>query len=236
MEYLEGSSLREMLHIMKRLSPKLTVRYLLQICMGLQYAHKHQIVHQDIKPGNIFIAPDTKVRILDFGLSAPFGSEGLMCGSPYYMAPEQVECLPVDNRADIYSLGITVYEMVTGKKPFNSDNEWDMMQMRVKSDIPDPATVLPELPDGLRRFILKACSRLPVDRYLNIEQVLEDLEPLAQEYGLPEMSRNSERQNISTIFLFYGEEHQSALKHLMEDLNSKAKKVGIKMKVSDIQT
>jgi CRP-like cAMP-binding protein len=236
MEYLEGSSLRDMLHIMKRLSPKLTVRYLLQICMGLQYAHKHQIVHQDIKPGNIFIAPDTKVRILDFGLSAPFGSEGLMCGSPYYMAPEQVECLPVDNRADIYSLGITVYEMVTGKKPFNSDNEWDMMQMRVKSDIPDPATVLPELPDGLRRFILKACSRIPVDRYLNIEQVLEDLEPLAQEYGFPEMSRDSERQNISTIFLFYGEEHQSALKHLMEDLNSKAKKVGIKMKVSDIQT
>ena len=126
--------------------------------------------------------------------------------------------------------------MVTGKKPFNSDNEWEMMHMRVKCDIPDPATVLPELPDGLRRFILKACARFPGDRYMAIEQVLEDLGPLSREYGFPEMSRNSERQNISTIFLVYGDKHQSALKHLMEDLSSKAKKVGIKMKVSDFQT
>ena len=236
MQHLEGSSLSDMLHIMKRLSPKLTVRYLMQICSGLLYAHKFKIVHQDIKPGNIFILPDNKVKILDFGLSAPFGSEGFMCGSPYYMAPEQIECLPVDNRTDIYSLGITVYEMVTGKKPFNSDNEWEMMEMRIKSDIPDPADVVPELPDGLRRFILKACARLPADRYITIEKALEDLEPLAQQYGFSEMSRSNERQNISTIFLVYGDEHQSALKHLMEDLNSKAKKMGIKIKVSDIQT
>jgi serine/threonine protein kinase len=236
MEYLEGSSLRDTLEVMGRISPKLAVHYLIQICRALQYAHQRNIVHQDIKPGNVFILPDNKIRILDFGLAAPFGSEGFMCGSPYYMAPEQVECMPVDNRADIYSLGITVYEMVTGKRPFDSDNQWEMMQMRVENEIPDPVTLLPKIPDGLRRFILKACAPVPDDRYTDIGQVLKDLEPLAKEYGLTGMFRNNSKKKISTIFLVYGDEHQSALQHLMEDFNSKAKIMGIKMEVADIQT
>jgi CRP-like cAMP-binding protein len=235
-ECLEGSSLREMLNIMKRIPPKLTVHYLVQICRGLQFAHKHFIVHQDIKPGNIFILPNDKIRILDFGLAAPFGTEGHMSGSPHYMAPEQIECLPVDNRTDIYSLGLTVYEMVTGEKPFNSDDQWEMMQLRLTRDIKDPGAIMPKLPEVLRGFILKACARLPADRYSAIEQVLEDLKPLAKEYGINGESHKSERQNISTIFLFYGDEHLSAFRHLMDDISSKAKKMGIKMKFAEIQT
>jgi CRP-like cAMP-binding protein len=235
-EYLEGSSLRDMLNVMERISPKLTVRYLMQICRGLQYAHKHRIVHQDIKPGNIFILPNDKIRILDFGLAAPFGSEGYMSGSPYYMAPEQIECLPVDNRTDIYSLGLTVYEMLTGKKPFYSDDKNEMLQMRLTRDIQDPSAILPELPEKLHKFILKACARLPADRYRDMEHVLEDLELLAKEYGISGEPRQNERHNISTISLVYRDEHLSALKHLMDDFSSKAKKMGIKMNIADIQT
>jgi tRNA A-37 threonylcarbamoyl transferase component Bud32 len=235
-EYLEGSSLRDMLNIVKRISPKLTVHYLMQICRGLQYAHEHRIAHQDIKPGNIFILANDKIRILDFGLAAPFGSEGYLSGSPYYMAPEQVECLPVDSRTDIYTLGLTVYEMLTGEKPFYADDKWEMMQMRLTRDIQDPAEILPELPEILRRFILKACARLPADRYTAIEHVLQDLEPLAKEYGITGESRQSEKQNISTIFLISGDGHLSAFKHLMDDFSLKAKKMGIKMKIADIQT
>jgi CRP-like cAMP-binding protein len=235
-EYLQGSSLRELLNITRRISPKLTVRYLMQICSGLQYAHEHRIAHQDIKPGNIFILPNDKIRILDFGLAAPFGSEGYMSGSPYYMAPEQVECLPVDNRTDIYTLGLTVYEMLTGVKPFYSDDKWEMMQMRLKSDIQDPGVIVPELPEGLRRFILKACARLPSDRYGAIEHVLEDLMPLAKRYGITRESRQNEAQNISTVFLIYGDGHLSAFKHLMDDFSLKAKKMGITMKIADLHT
>ncbi len=235
-EYLEGSSLREMLNIVKRISPESTVRYLTQICKGLQYAHDRHIVHQDIKPGNIFILPNDKIRILDFGLAAPFGSEGYMSGSPYYMAPEQVECMPVDNRTDIYSLGLTVYEMLTGQKPFYADDEWEMMQMRLTTDIQVPDTILPELPQELRRFISKACARNPAGRYRAAAQILEDLRPLAQAFGITAETRQSERQNISTIFLLYGDGHLSALQHLMDEFSSKANKMGIKMKIADIQT
>jgi hypothetical protein len=209
---------------------------LVQICRGLQYAHERQIVHQDIKPGNIFILPNDKIRILDFGLAAPFGSEGYMSGSPFYMAPEQVDCLPVDNRTDIYSLGLTVYEMVTGKKPFYSADEWEMMQMRVTCDVRVPAAIQRDLPDALLRFISKACARNPADRYGAVEQILEDIGPLAQEYGVSNEILLKEKQNISTIFLLYGDGHLSALKHLMDEFSLKANKMGIKMKFADIQT
>ena len=235
MEYLEGSSLRDLLRITRRINPKLAVHYLMQICRGLQYAHERRIVHQDIKPGNIFILPEDKVRILDFGLAAPYGTEGFMVGSPYYMSPEQVESLPIDNRTDIYGLGITAYEMVTGQKPFQSDDNWEMMQMRVNIDIPDPGTIVPELPEVLRKVILKACSRDLNQRYQNLNQILEDLQPLAREYGHTQMNRQIEKQKMSTIVLFYRDVHQLALKHLMEDFNLKAEKMGIEVKIADIQ-
>jgi serine/threonine protein kinase len=236
MEYLEGSSFREMLEIMKQLPPKLVVQYLMQICRGLQNAHDKNIVHQDVKPGNIIILPTNVIKILDFGLAVPFGSEECMRGTPHYMAPEQVECLPVDNRTDIYSLGITAYEMVTGEKPFNSDNALEVTRMRVEKDIPDPAAISPGIPEGLRNLILKACARLPDNRYASMEQILGDLEPLAKKYGFNDVPYQNENQNISTIILVYGDNHRSAIKHLMDDINLKAKKLGIKMKVSDIQT
>ena len=229
MEYLEGSSLRDMLRVMQRLPIKSTVNYLVQLCRGLQYAHDRQIVHQDIKPGNIFILPNDKIRILDFGLASPFGSEGHMIGSPYYMAPEQVECYPVDNRTDIYSAGITAYEMLTGQKPFDSDNVWEMQQMRVDRDIPDPAAWLPELPEALRRFIVKACSRAPGDRYADMREALEDLEPLAREHGISGTLKQSSAKHIATVFLVYGDEHMSACRHLLAEFSARAKTMGIKL-------
>jgi hypothetical protein len=126
--------------------------------------------------------------------------------------------------------------MLTGVKPFYSDDKWEMMQMRLKSDIQDPGVIVPELPEGLRRFILKACARLASDRYGAIEHVLEDLMPLAKRYGITRESRQNEAQNISTVFLIYGDGHLSAFKHLMDDFSLKAKKMGITMKIADLHT
>jgi CRP-like cAMP-binding protein len=236
MEHLDGTSLRDMLSAMKRIPLKSAVNYLVQICQGLQYAHEHKIVHQDIKPGNIFILPNDKIRILDFGLASPFGSEGLMIGSPYYMAPEQVECFPVDNRTDIYSLGITAYEMVTGEKPFQSDDVWEMTHLRVDNDIPDPQKISPELPKALREFILKSCSRIPADRYSNMGEALDALAPLADRFEINGTPHQANKKNIANVFLVYSDAHQPAFQHLMDEFSLKAKNMGIRMNFTNVVT
>ena len=111
-----------------------------------------------------------------------------------------------------------------------------MIQMRLTTDIPFPASIQPELPQKLQRIISKACARNPAQRYSAVTQILEDLKPLAQAFGITADARQSEKQNISTIFLLYGDGHHSALKHLMEEFSTKANKMGIKMKIADIQT
>ena len=112
----------------------------------------------------------------------------------------------------------------------------EMLQMLLTRDIEDLGAILPELPEQLRRFILKACALLPADRYVAVEHVLEDLRPLAKEYGITGEPLQSKRHNISTMSLVYGDEHLSALKHLMADFSSKAKKMGFKMNITDNET
>ena len=168
MERLTGTTLDVLLKSLYKLPSQRIVNYLIQICKGLHYAHQHGIVHQDIKPANIFILPDDKIKILDFGLACPVGSENFLTGTPFYMSPEQVQCLPVDQRSDIYSLGLVVYEMSTGKRPFEGRDQWRVMEMRANSEIPDPTAETPDLPKALRNFIFKACARDPSQRYQNI--------------------------------------------------------------------
>ena len=112
MEYLKGDSLKEMISHLRSIPAKLTVNYLLQICSALAYAHQHGIVHRDINPSNIIVQPNDQIKILDFGLACPAGTEDFSnTGTAYYMAPEQIDGGPVDQRTDIYALGITAYEI-----------------------------------------------------------------------------------------------------------------------------
>ncbi|MFO8082870.1 MAG: protein kinase [Desulfobacterales bacterium] len=179
MEYLEGRSLRSELNSLQRLAFSQVVSYLLQICRGLHYAHQRGIVHQDVKPDNIFILPNGKIKILDFGLACRCGTDGRFCGTPVYMSPEQIECMQIDERTDIYSLGIMAYELVTGCRPYPEDDIHRVMDLHVESDIPDPAEAVPELPEGLRWFILKACARDLNRRYREIPEIFGDLKPMA---------------------------------------------------------
>jgi serine/threonine protein kinase len=186
MELVEGESLREMLERLGVIPPSLAADFLVQICTGLGYAHQEGILHQDINPANILVQRDDRLKILDFGLACPPGTEdrGIFDGTIEYMAPEQIECKPVDQRTDIYSLGITAYEMVTGRRPFQTDDVRRVMEMHLNQDIPDPAQVVSGLPEGLRRFIVKACHRDPARRYGDMEEALKDLLPLAKEFDL----------------------------------------------------
>lgn len=235
MEHLEGMSLRALLKKILKLPAGIAVNYLLQVCAGLQYAHNQNIVHQDIKPGNIFILPDDRIKLLDFGLACSCGSENFLSGTPFYMSPEQVECLPVDVRTDIYAMGIMAYEMVTGQRPFPEDDAWAVMEMHVHQDIPDPAHLEPDLPEGLRKFILKACARDINRRCQNVAEAAAGLEALAGETGQRRYGTTGANRKMATLFLLYGDEHQPALNREMEEFCSRMQSLGVTCKAADVK-
>jgi CRP-like cAMP-binding protein len=236
MEYLEGMSLKYLIKNIPQIPFQDILNILIQVCSGLSCAHERGIVHLDIKPGNILILPGDEVKVVDFGLSCPRGSEIVdFMGTPFYQAPEQIDCLPLDERTDIYALGITTYEMVTGKRPYPEDNIGKLWSMHLNQDIPDPAKLVPDLPAVLRDFIIKACRRDPDKRYQNVAEALEELQPLARELGLTKKDLFMEKKKMATLFLIYKDEHQLALKELMDDFSTKVQNLGIVLKAADFR-
>jgi serine/threonine protein kinase len=234
MERLEGMVLSDLLMSDYKLPPKRAVNFLIQIANGLHYAHQKGIVHQDIKPANILILPDDKVKIVDFGLACPIGAENFLAGTPFYMSPEQVRCLPVDQRSDIYSLGLVVYEMITGKRPFEGNDHWEVMEIRTKQEIPDPIALIPNLSGTLRDFILKSCARTPEKRYQNIPEVLDAIKSLAAEYGLKNGGPYEHKRKIQTFYLVYTDDDTKELKAAVEEFNFSMQRIGIELKAGDL--
>jgi serine/threonine protein kinase len=232
MEYLGGSSLKDMICRLRTLPPQLTAKYLIQICSALAYAHRCGIVHRDINPSNIMVQPDDNVKILDFGLACPLGTEDFSSlGTAYYMAPEQIEGLPLDPRTDIYALGITAFEMVTGKRPFPEENTEAMLNLHLTQDITDPGQIISEIPDELREFILKAVRCDPDQRYQDIEQAMAVLKPLAQDDRLPKRESTVDNKKSASIFFTYADENESALQQLVNRFKSDAKALGIDVNI-----
>ncbi|MCP4631126.1 MAG: protein kinase [bacterium] len=151
----------------------------------------------------------------------------------FYMAPEQIEGDPVDPRTDIYALGITVYEMVTGRRPFPEDDLKSLLDLHLSHNIPDPARIVPDLPELLRDFIMKAGRCNPAERYQNMAEAIEDLQPLVREFGLTNKDLSMEKRKVASLFLIYKDEHQPALKELMDDFSTKAQNLGIVLKAAD---
>ena len=208
---------------------------LYQTCLGIEYAHQRGIIHRDVTPDNIYLLPGDRVKILDFGLSCAVGTEDInFSGTAAYISPEQIEGDPVDERTDIYGLGFVAYEMVTGAKPFQAETVKDLLDLHLHRDIPDPVERVPDLPEGLRRFIMKASRADPDRRYQNVGQVLEEIRPLATRTVSAGRRVPPEKQKMTNIFLMYGEGDQQALTRLMEEFSAKASELGIVLKVSDL--
>ncbi len=237
MEYLEGVPLDYVLKKMGRLPPSRVLDILLQVCAGLAYAHENGIVHQDIKPGNIFIQPDYRAKIVDFGLAVRPGTVDDLCwpGSVLYAPPEKIQGNPVDERSDIYALGITTYEMVTGQRPFAGKDPTELMSLHLNKDVPDPRSSIPDLPEELSNFILRATKRDPSERYDNVPQILYDLQPLAQQMGLTRHLQVKEQRKMMSLFLFYQDEHQLILKRLVEEFTNELKKIGADIRAADFK-
>jgi CRP-like cAMP-binding protein len=235
MEFLEGEGLRAMLGRLKRLPVPLAADILHQTCLGLDYAHRRGIIHRDLNPDNIYLLPGDRVKILDFGLACPAGTEDInLAGTADYISPEQIEGDPVDERTDIYGLGILAYEMVTGAKPFQAEKVRDLFDLHLRKDIPDPAERVAGLPEELRQFIRKASRSDPARRYQHVEEILEEIRPLARRIGLAGRHSRAEKQRMTNLFLLYRERDRQALTRLMEDFSAKAAELGVVLKVSDL--
>ena len=180
MEYLSGETLSTRLKHQKVIPPPVAVHFLSQICSGLQYAHHRGIIHRDINASNIMIQPHETLKILDFGLACPIGTQDFSSlGTLAYMAPEQITGDPLDPRTDIYAVGILAYEMLVGERPYAADEPRKLERMHLTQDIPDPLTRVPDLPKNLQGLILKCCRRDPHLRYGDINQLMADLKTTA---------------------------------------------------------
>ena len=183
MEFLEGQSLREILDSGAVLPLERIAEIAAQVADGLAYAQEHGIVHRDIKPANIIITRSGTVKITDFGIAhMPSGSKthvGMLLGSPKYMSPEQVVGKTVDGRSDIFSLGVVLYEMLTGSAPFGGDNISTLMY-RILNEMPVwPSALNPLTPKAFDRIVARALAKSPDDRYQHAHELADDLRDLA---------------------------------------------------------
>ena len=188
MEFVPGEDLKKFIRKTGQLGAGRTVSIAKQICEGLAEAHHLGVVHRDLKPQNIMVDEDGNARIMDFGIARSLRGKGItgagvMIGTPEYMSPEQVEGKDVDQRSDIYSLGVILFEMVTGHVPFEGDTPFTI-GMKHKSERPrNPRELNSQLPEDLSRVILRCLEKDKVKRYQTAEELRTDLEKVEQ--GLP---------------------------------------------------
>jgi len=231
MEFIEGRSLALVLRDEERPTVAEMLNFLLQTCSGLQHAHEHGVVHGDIKPGNILIQTGNRVRIVDFGFARPTGSmDEQACGTVHYISPEQIARGALDERSDIYSLGMTAYEMFTGKKACPSEDETEILEWHLREDVKDPGDVAAGVPEELRAFVTRATRRDPQARFRNMKEVIRALEPLSERLGAESRSKSADEMNMMSLFVFYRNEQQPIMQRILRDLSRELEKVGARLR------
>ena len=178
MELVEGITLKSYIAKKGRLDVKESIGIAIQVAQGIEAAHEQHIIHRDIKPQNMLISKDGKVKVADFGIARAVSSQTMnatVVGSVHYISPEQARGGYSDERSDIYSLGITMYEMVTGRVPFEGDNTVTVALAHLEEPIAPPGIYNPEIPLGFEKIILKCTEKRPENRYPNAAAVISDL-------------------------------------------------------------
>jgi len=190
MPYLPGGTLKQKLG--KPIPWEDSVRLLIPIARALHYAHQQGIIHRDVKPSNILITQSGEPMLTDFGIAkilldteetADLTGTGMGVGTPEYMSPEQFQGKGVDARTDVYSLGVVLYEMVTGRKPYQADTPAAVLIKQVTEALPRPKSLVPELPDALEKVLLKALAKNKEDRFQDVAAFGNALENLLMGMG-----------------------------------------------------
>lgn len=183
MEYIDGITLKEYIDQQKEIKWKEAVHFTVQILRALQHAHDKGIVHRDIKPQNIMLLPDGTIKVTDFGIARFSHSDMRVTsaadkaiGSVHYISPEQARGDVTDEKADIYSVGVMLYEMLTGKLPFEADNAVSIAIMQMQAEPIKPRDIKPDIPEGLEEITLKAMQKDPLKRYQSAAEMLNDID------------------------------------------------------------
>jgi serine/threonine protein kinase len=179
MQYVDGNSLKEAISSGKRFSPEEVVDLMTCMCDALEFAHQKKIIHRDIKPGNILLDKQGRPFIVDFGVAyvemSTMTQSGAIVGTPSYMSPEQIMGHTVDARADIFSLGVIIYEMLTGKRPFEGDHITTIVYKIMNEEPQSIREIKRDLPQGFEHIIKKALAKDPQQRYQTCQQLAADL-------------------------------------------------------------
>ncbi len=180
MEYIDGITLKEYINQQKVLTWKETVHLVTQILAALSHAHSKGVVHRDIKPQNMMLLSDGTIKVTDFGIARFSNSTRTMTeqaiGSVHYIAPEQAKGDITDGKTDIYSIGVMMYEMLTGKLPFDGENAVSVALMHLQVMPESPRSINPSIPEGIEEITLKAMQKQPADRYLSAQDMLADID------------------------------------------------------------
>ena len=224
MEYVDGVTLQDRMDQKGKLSEEEAIHYLRQILRALSHAHERGVIHHDIKPQNILLLPDATVKVTDFGIaSVPHfesetGSDEAV-GSVHYISPEQAKGNLTDNKSDLYSVGIMMYAMLTGKLPFDAPTPVEVARMQVDKPPYAPCKLVPELPLGFQQVIFRAMAKNPAQRYQDAASMLQDLNrleenpatvfPYPREYILPRR-KSAPKKGVSGFFrAFFPEDEDS---------------------------
>jgi eukaryotic-like serine/threonine-protein kinase len=198
MEYLEGTTLSARVE-QGAIPLRGALNYISQVLSALSYAHQRQVIHRDIKPSNMMLTPEGVIKLMDFGIARSGPDMGLTMtgttmGSLSYMSPEQVKCAPVDTRSDLYSVGVSLYEMVTGQRPFQADSHFSILQAHLREVPKPPIEWKPDLPEGVSKIILKAMEKDPAQRFQSADAFLEAVQSAAA--GLGEIGARTQALSV----------------------------------------
>ncbi len=178
MELVEGITLKKYIEKKVRLTTKEAISIAIQVAMGIEAAHNNHIIHRDIKPQNIIISKEGKVKVTDFGIAKAASSNTItsnVMGSVHYTSPEQARGGFSDAKSDIYSMGITFFEMLTGRVPFNGDTTVSIAIKNIQDVMPSPKEFVPEIPVSVEKIVLKCTQKSPDRRYQSMEEMIRDL-------------------------------------------------------------
>ncbi|MDN6293077.1 MAG: Stk1 family PASTA domain-containing Ser/Thr kinase [Alkalibacterium sp.] len=210
MEYVEGYDLKEYIKSHHPIPYKKTVDFMLQILSAVEYAHRHNIIHRDLKPQNILMAHDETVKITDFGIAVALSENSItqtnsLLGSVHYISPEQARGSMATKQSDIYSLGILLYELLSGKVPFDGESPVSIALKHFQNDIPSLKEKDDSLPQALENVVLKATAKEPSKRYTSVHIMKEDLktalsaERIEESKFIPQETRKDETRIITPV-------------------------------------
>lgn len=208
MDYVPGVSLQQKLDDVSTLSAEETIDIFTQCARGLDHAHKHNVVHRDLKPGNIMLSTTDSgglnVKVLDFGIAKEYAANneinltatGEVLGTPCYMSPEQTMGQILDGRSDIYALGCVMYEALTGKPPFDGTDAIKILAMQVREKATPIEVVRPELPPALCRVVMRCLEKRREDRYPEVTELISDLQLIREEKKVPQRLSGEQKYHL----------------------------------------